>query len=116
MVYSHAFRFVPRSKRPSNRSALTTVSWTRSSASALLRVSLTAVPYNDSRCWSTSSLNVSGPAGGRRRNIGDTQAHKVNPGPWLVIPAWVVAGRVVHEGPPACPPHARRRSVYLPRT
>src|SRR5215203_819754 len=69
MVYSQARRFVPASNRSAKRSALTSVSCTRSSASARLRVSRRAVPYNGSTNVSTSARNASRSGGLGRRNI-----------------------------------------------
>src|SRR5580700_9145551 len=56
MRSSHALRFVPGVNWSRARMALTTVSWTRSSASAVLRVMRQLTPYSVSR-WPRSSTS-----------------------------------------------------------
>ena len=47
--YSHAFKFVPGSNCPNEAYARVNVSWTRSSASARLRVKRSAAEYSCAR-------------------------------------------------------------------
>ncbi|GAA3461389.1 hypothetical protein GCM10018963_34020 [Saccharothrix longispora] len=58
MRYSQAFRFVPREKDANAEYALRKVSWTRSSASAGLRVIRRAAEYNWSSIGMASRSNL----------------------------------------------------------
>ena len=99
IVYSQALRFVPGVNRSENRSALTNVSWTRSSASARFRVSRSAVAYSGSRNASASAASASRSSAVSRRNIG-TRAITSNP----------AGGGLFPERPIGC----NRPAVYGP--